>query len=435
MVLGASMGGLLAARVLADFYERVTVVERDELRADAAHRRGVPQGRHFHTLLSRGAQALDGLFDGFTEDLVSAGAPRVQLLRQARVIVNGHQLARARTGAEAIQLTRPMLEDAVRARVAGYGAIKILDGCDVVGLQARHGRITGARIVNRTTARPREEVLEADLVVDAMGRAGRTSRWLPELGYQAPQADRVTIDCAYTSRLLRLPDGALGADGLVLVGPIPGRTRGFALAAQEGGRWMLTAVGMAGDHPPVADEAMLAFVKPAAPSDVYSALLAAEPLSDPQPHRYPASVWRRYEKLRGFPDGLLVFGDAICSFNPIYGQGMTVAAVEAEALHRCLSAGDDRLAERFFPAAAKAIGPVWQLNAGGDLALPEIPGRRPLATRLINRYVARAQRVGATDLAVATAFIRVGGLLDPPAAILAPRILSRVLRARRWHRA
>lgn len=434
MVLGGSMGGLLAARVLADFYDTVTVVERDELRADVAHRKGVPQGRHFHTVLLRGARALDGMFPGLVDDLVAAGAPRVELLRQARVIVNGHQLARVRTGADAVQLTRPLLESQVRERVLGQGAVKTLDGTDVVGLRAQRGRVTGARIVNRTTARPREEVLEADLVVDATGRSGRSVKWLGELGYRAPKVDRVEIDCAYTSRLLRIPKGALGTDGLVLVGPIPGRTRGFALAAQEDDRWMLTAVGMAGDHPPVDEAGLLEFVASAAPSDVYEAVRDAEPLSDPQPHRFPASIRRRYERLRGFPEGLLVFGDAICSFNPIYGQGMTVAAVQAEALHRCLSESPNDLARRFFPAAAKAIDPVWQLNAGGDLALPEIPGRRPLATRLINRYVARAQRVGATDPAVATAFIRVGGLLDPPAAILAPRILGRVLFPRRWHR-
>jgi 2-polyprenyl-6-methoxyphenol hydroxylase-like FAD-dependent oxidoreductase len=424
----------LVARVLADFYERVTVVERDELRADVGYRRGVPQGRHFHSLLSRGARGLDGLFPGFTDDLVAQGAPRVELLRQARVVVSGYQLARARTGADAIQLTRPMLEDAVRRRVAGIGAIKTLDGCDVVGLQANGGRVTGARIVNRTTARPRAEILDADLVVDAMGRAGRTARWLPELGYRAPDVDQIRVDMAYTSRLLRIPDSALAGDRLVLVGPMPGRTRGFALAVQEGDRWMLTAVGVAGDHPPVDEEGLLAFVKSAAAPDVYAAIRDAEPLSPPQPHRFPASIRRRYERLHRFPAGLLVFGDAICSFNPIYGQGMTVAAVQAEALHRCLRAGDHDLARRFFPAAAKAIDPVWQLNAGGDLALPEIEGRRPLGTRLINRYVARAQRAAATEPAVATAFIRVGGLLDPPAAILAPRVLTRVLRPRRWQR-
>jgi 2-polyprenyl-6-methoxyphenol hydroxylase-like FAD-dependent oxidoreductase len=425
------MGGLLAARVLADFYERVTVVERDALYADAGQRKGVPQGRHFHTVLLRGARVLDGLFPGLTDDLVAAGAPRVNLLRQARVIVNGHQLASADTGSDAIQLTRPMLDGAVRERVAAIPAIKMLDGCDVVGVQANSGRVTGARIVNRTAANPREEVLAADLVVDAMGRAGRAAGWLPELGFTAPKEQRIKVDIAYTSRLLRLRPGALGADRLVLVGAMPGRTRGVALAAQEDDLWMLTAYGVAGDHPPLDEEGLLAFVKSAAPSDVYTAVLHATAETEPRQHKFPASIRRRYERLRAVPAGLLAFGDAICSFNPVYGQGMTVAAVESEVLRACLERGGDDLARRFFPRAAKVIDPVWQLNAGGDLALPEVPGHRPLATRLINRYVARAQRVGASDPDVATAFIRVGGLLDPPAAILAPRILARVIRGGR----
>ncbi|NUT95531.1 MAG: 2-polyprenyl-6-methoxyphenol hydroxylase-like oxidoreductase, partial [Saccharothrix sp.] len=146
-----------------------------------------------------------------------------------------------------------------------------------------------------------------------------------------------------------------------------------------------------------------------------------------RPHRFPASLRRRYEKLRRFPEGLLVFGDAMCSFNPIYGQGMTVAALEAEALRRCLRQGEHDLARRFFRAAAKIIDPVWQLNAGGDLALPEIPGRRPPVTRAVNRYVARLQRVAGHDPVVAKAFVRTIGLLDPPSSMFAPRVLARVL--------
>lgn len=386
------MGGLLAARVLADFYERVIVVERDEIRADAGHRRGVPQSRHFHALLLRGGQALDGLFPGLVDELVALGACRVELLGAARFIVAGHQLAKGDTGASTIQLTRPMLEDAVRARVAGIAKVKVIDGCDAVGLLASDGRVTGARIVNRTAARPHEEILDADLVVDATGRAGRTTKWLAQLGYRPPAEDEIKVDIAYTSRVLRLAPGALAPDRLVLVGPKPGRPRGFALAAQEGESWMLTVVGMAGDHPPVDDAGLLAFVRSAAPPDVYAAIRDAEPVTEPRRHAFPSSIRRRYERLRDSPAGVLAFGDAICSFNPIYGQGMTVAALEAEALKRCLLAGDDELARRFYRAAAKVIDPVWQLNAGGDLALPEIPGHRPLATRLINRYVARMQR-------------------------------------------
>jgi 2-polyprenyl-6-methoxyphenol hydroxylase-like FAD-dependent oxidoreductase len=421
------MGGLLAARTLADFYERVTVIERDEIPADTDYRRGVPQGRHFHTILLRGAQVLDAMFPGLVDELVAAGAPTSNFMRDARFVLAGNELIRTDTGALAIQLTRPMLEGTIRARVAAIPGVKIVDGCDVVGLKTSGGRVTGARIVNRTPG-SKQEILEAGLVVDAMGRAGRAKAWLGELGYRPPAEDRIRVDIAYVSRFVRLAPGTSPSATLVLVGPVAGRPTGFALAAQEGDRWMLTVVGMAGDHPPDDDEAaFLAFIKRAAPPDVYEVIRKAEPLTELRVHKFQASVWRRYEKLRRFPTGLLAFGDAICSFNPIYGQGMTVAALEASALRRCLLDGDQDLARRFFRAAAKVIAPVWQLNAGGDLAVPEIEGHRPLATRVINRYVARLQQVARHDAKVATAFVRVIGLLDPPPAMMAPGIVARVM--------
>lgn len=424
MVLGAGMGGLLAARTLADFYERVTVVERDVLTADHRdHRKGIPQGRHFHTLLRRGAEVLDALFPGLTDELAGAGAPTASAL-DVRLILSGYEMSRVDTGTTAIQVTRPLLEAAVRARVADIPHVKIVDGTVAVGLRTGAGRVTGVRVA----VGGREEFLDAALVVDAMGRAGRTTRWLAELGYAPPAEDRIKVDMRYASRMLRLAPETPPPDKLTLVGPIPGRARAFALAAQEGDRWMLTAVGMAGDHPSDTDEgALLAFVKTMAPPEVYAAIRDAQPLSEPRGHGFPASIRRRYERLRRFPTGLLVFGDAICSFNPIYGQGMTVAAIEAEILRRCLRGGEHDLARRFFRAAAKAINPAWQLSAGGDLALPEIEGHRPLATRVINRYVARLHRVAQHDTTVSAAFRRVGLLLDPPSAVLAPRILLRVL--------
>ncbi|MGW4461846.1 FAD-dependent oxidoreductase [Micromonospora sp. NPDC004704] len=426
VVLGASIGGLLAARTLADFYEHVTVVERDELPADARDRQGIPQGRHMHTLLERGARTFEDMFPGLVEELAAAGAPRAHLLREVRLVLSGHELARADTGAAAIQMTRPLLETTVRTRVAALTNVKIVDNHDVVGVQAVDGRVVGARIRNRATDGV-EETVRADLVVDAMGRAGRAATWLADLGYEPPTQDRIKIDMAYVSRFLRMPPGALAPDRQLLVGPLPGRPRGFGLAEQEGGRWLFTLVGMAGDVPPHLDEeAYFAFAESVSQPDVYAALRAAEPVTEFATFRFPTSIRRRYERLRRFPPGLLVFGDAICSFNPVYGQGMTVAALEATALRECLQHGDDDLARRFFRSVAKVIDPVWQLNAGGDLALPEIEGHRPLATRLINRYVARLHRVAVHDKRVAATFSRVAGLLDPPGAILAPGILLRV---------
>jgi 2-polyprenyl-6-methoxyphenol hydroxylase-like FAD-dependent oxidoreductase len=423
VVLGASMGGLLAARTLADFCERVTVIERDQLVAGAEHRGGIPQARHFHTLLRRGAQVLDALFPGLTDDLISAGAPTGGGL-DLRLILSGHELSRVDTGTKAIQATRSTLETAVRDRLADTPNVKIVDGQPAIGLRVSAGRVTGVRIAGPD----REEVLDADLVVDATGRSGRTMTWLTELGFPAPAEDRIRVNARYVSQLLRLAPDTPPPDLLTLIGPVPGRPRGLAFAAQENDRWLLTVIGMAGDHPSDTNtDALLTFIESFAPQEVYQAVRHAEPLSEPYAHGFPASLRRRYEELPQFPAGLLVFGDAICSFNPIYGQGMSVAAIEAEILGRCLRDGEHDLAPRFFRAAAKAIEPAWRMAAGGDLRLPEIEGKRPLITKVINRYITRLHRVAAHDTVVSTAFRRVSGLLDPPGAVLAPRILVRVL--------
>lgn len=425
MVLGGSMAGLLAARALADFYERVIVVERDELPAGPVHRKGVPQSRHYHTVLLRAGQVLDSLFPGLVDEFVEAGASMPNLLLEARFRLGGYQLATVDTGSLAIQLSRPLLESMVRARVAALTNVKIVDNCETTGPHFTDGRVTGANVVYRAGGRP--DLLEADLVVDATGRSGRAVAWLTEQGYPAPVEDRIKVGIAYVTQLLRLDPNLRPAQDMILVGPVPGRPNGFVYAAQEGGRWILTVVGMAGDHPPADPEALLEFVARSAPPDVLDTIKAAEPIGDPKVHKFPASLRRRYEHLRRFPEGLIVTGDAICSFNPIYGQGMTVACLEAEALHRCLATGDTDLAHRFFAEAATIVDPVWQFNAGGDLALPEIEGDRPLRTRLTNRYVARLQRIAQHDPVVANAFIRVIGLLEPPTALTRPGILARAL--------
>ncbi|HEY0638651.1 MAG TPA: NAD(P)-binding protein [Pseudonocardiaceae bacterium] len=423
VVVGAGMGGLLAARALAGEYERVTVLERDPLPDGAERRRGVPQGRHFHALLRRGALVLEAMFPGLTGELAAAGAPTVDLLPDATFVVGGRQFVRARTGATMMQLTRPLLEGAVRRRVAALPGVRLVDRCAVTGPLTDRGRVVGVCTGERT--------LPADLVVDASGRGGRATAWLSALGHRLPAEERIVGDLVYVSRLVRLRTSP-PPRGLTLVGPTPRRPTGFAFAAQENDHWMLTAVGMVGDHPPTDDPGLLAFLARCAPPDVLAAVAAAEPLTEPSAHRYPASVWRRYDRLRTFPEGLVVFGDAICGFNPIYGQGMTVAALEAEALRRllrgrCPRTGDRDLARRFFGAAARIIEPVWLLNAVADLAIPGVGGRRTPATRALNRYIGRAQRAAEHDPVVATAFVRAIALLTPPAALLAPPVLGRVL--------
>jgi 2-polyprenyl-6-methoxyphenol hydroxylase-like FAD-dependent oxidoreductase len=434
------MGGLLAARVLSDFYHTVTVVERDVLPYGNAHRRGVPQGRHIHALWPRGSQILDELFPGFLAELVADGCTVLDDGDLSRLCASfgGHQFVRSGTLRHrqprdaAYYPSRPFLEGRLRQRVRAIPNVTLMEGYDVADLisSADRSRVTGALV---TSHEGNEKcALMADLVVDVTGRGSRTPAFLERLGYDRPVEKEVVVRLAYASQLLRIPAG-MHQEIVVLIGPVPGRPTAVALSAYENSTWMLTAAGMVGHEPPADQAGMLRFIEGFTPPHVVAALRCAEPLGEVARYRTPSSRWRRYDKMRRFPAGLLVFGDAICSFNPIYGQGMTVAALQALALDRCLRRGANDLAARYFRAAAKPIGVAWQLAVGGDLSLPEVQGPRPLMMRLTNRYVDRVQAAAETDTLIAERFLRVAGFSEPPTSLMRPSVVLRVA-AINWQR-
>lgn len=426
VVFGASMGGLLAARVLAEAYQRVTVIERDTLPDIGDDRKGVPQGRHVHQLLPSGQNVLEELFPGLIDDLTAGGAHRARALEQVRFSLGGHELFQASTGEQLVLASRPFLEGHVRDRVRALPEVRIIDRCDAVGLALTDDgdRVVGARVLRRADGSA-AEVLPADLVVDATGRAGRTPSWLEALGYPRPAEQRLRVSLAYASRHIRLRPGALGDDKVISIGGRPGHPRSLSLIAQEGNRWILSVAGYAGNHPPSDPEGFLAFAATVAPPEVFAAIKDAQPLDPIATHQFPANLRRRYDRLDRFPAGLLAFGDALASFSPVYAQGMSVAAMEAIELRRCLESGEHDLARRFFPAAAKIIELAWQLSTGGDLAVLEVDGHRSLSARLAGAYTRRLQAAAEHDPVVAVAFIRVASLLDPPSRLLSPSIVLR----------
>jgi 2-polyprenyl-6-methoxyphenol hydroxylase-like FAD-dependent oxidoreductase len=435
VVLGASMAGLLAARVLTDAYGQVTVLDRDQLPQIGTHRRGVPHGRHVHALLARGQQALEELFPGLTAELVAHGAPAGDPLANGRWYLNGHRLRQAPTGMVALCASRPFLEGHVRTRVQALPNVRFLDSCDIVGLATTPDgrRVTGARVLRRADGSA-EEVLGADLVVDATGRGSRTPLCLQALGYPRPETEQVRIGLGYATRTYRLPADALGGDLGALHAPTPEHPRGAAFLRLEGDRWMVTLVGILGDYPPTDDEDFLAFARSLRFPDIYQAIRDATPLDDPVGFRFPASVRHRYERLARFPDGLLVVGDAVCSFNPIYGQGMSVAAAEALALRRHLQQGAVPQPRRFFGDLARVVDVPWDIAVGADLVFPGVLGRRTVKVRLVNAYLARLHAAAAHDARLAAAFLQVAGLVAPPESLLRPGILLRVLRQARIQR-
>lgn len=427
VVIGAGMAGLTTATALAAAFERVTVLDRDRLPERAEHRGGVPQGRHVHVLLGAGAEALEELFPGLLADLVAGGAPTGDTDR-FRMCVNGHRLARGRTGRHSVTASRPFVEAHVRDRVRHHPAITISGGCDVRGVVAgRDGRrVVGVRVGGPAEAA--ESTLPADLVVDCSGRRSPLPTWLGELGFPQPEVDELRIDLRYATCRYHGPSAA--DDLLVMVGPTPNRPRGGAMMQIEDGSWLVTLAGLGGEQPPLEPEGFEAFAARLASDDIHRAVVRGRALDTPSAFRFPAGVRRRYERLADFPDGLLVAGDAVCSFNPVYGQGMTVAALEAATLRHQLGEAGVPTADRWFAAVTPVVEGAWEVAVGADLALECVEGHRSVPTRLLNRYMTSLHAAAAHDPALSQQFLRVTGLLDPPAALLRPPTLARVLRGR-----
>jgi hypothetical protein len=357
-------------------------------------------------------------------------------LGEIRFSPGGHRLRLAGHPAWAVtyQASRPYLEGQVRTRVLALPTVESVDRCEVVGLvtTAARDRVTGVRIRRGTVGV--EETLVADLVVDATGRGGRATAWLAAIGYDLPPEEQLPVHVKYATRHLRLRQGALGGEKFVAIGAEPDRPTGLVLFAEEQDRWVLTVIGYDRHHPPADPGGFLAFVQTVAPPDVFDAVCDAEPLDDIVAYRFPANLRRRYERLRRFPAGLLVFGDALCSTNPAYALGMSVTALQAVALRDSLARGDGDLAQRFFRAAAKPIDMAWQLTVGSDLALPQVQGPRPLPVRVINAYVNQVLTAAERDRVVAEQFLRVAALQDPVTRLFrlptALRVLLSSLRRR-----
>jgi 2-polyprenyl-6-methoxyphenol hydroxylase-like FAD-dependent oxidoreductase len=427
VVLGASIAGLLAARVLSERFERVVVIERDVLPPAGKHRRGVPHGRHLHGLHPRGREILEELFPGFTASLTASGAVPGDVLGNVRWQLSGHQLRQAQIGLPGLLASRPFLEGHVRAMVQSLPGVRFLEDCSACGLTAAEDKqtITGVQVRGPGGGSPAQ--VAGSLVVDATGRGSRTPVWLAELGYQPPEQERVEIGLGYATRTYRLRPGAMGSDQLILTAGTPAKPRAGFLSAIEEGRHILTIAGICGDHPPTDPQGFDDFVARLPSADIAAAIAGAGPLDDPVPFRFPASVRHRYERLTSFPAGLLVIGDAVCSFNPVYGQGMTVAAAEAMTLRGLQARRPVPDARRYFRAITTAIDAAWDIAVAADLAFPQVPGRRSAKVRLVNAYLPRLHAAAAHDQALAASVVRVIGLKDRPEGLLRPDRVLRVL--------
>jgi 2-polyprenyl-6-methoxyphenol hydroxylase-like FAD-dependent oxidoreductase len=406
------------------------VVDRDALPEGPASRKGVPQGRHAHGLLPSGERVLADLFPGLLDELVAAGAQRVQTT-DGRWWQGGGYRIDCPGAPSATFFSRPFLEWGARQRVEALSNVSFVRA-SARRLLASGGRVDGVEVEAEDDGR-RE--LAADLVVDATGRGSQASRWLEELGYGAPPVAQVRIDMAYSSTVLtrtpgRLPDRSW----FVTVGDVP-RSKRFGVAFPiEGDRWIVTVGGCHGDHPPTDDAGQLAYAESLPAGDIADVLRNESRLEPIVAHRLPSNQWRHFDALKRHPAGFLALGDSICSFNPIYGQGMSSAAQQAAVLATCVDRSgvqDPQLWRAFYRKAKKVIANPWAIAAGADFIFPETTGPKAPGTDLINRYLARVAVASQHDVAVAAALWDVQGLLAPPPSLLRPSMAIRVLRAAR----
>jgi 2-polyprenyl-6-methoxyphenol hydroxylase-like FAD-dependent oxidoreductase len=446
VVIGGSLAGLMTATVLADFFDRVTVFERDRIEDRPVLHKSVPQGNHIHALLLSGQHAMSLLYPGFTDELKRLGAVRFRPGIDLAFYgpngkgYNGTQSVKEPRdlGLEGHTMSRGLLEYNVRRRTVALANVKLETDIAIEGLVHDNGRVRGVRRNGAVGA----QSIEADLVVDAGGRSSHASRWLVEMGVTAPEETTIGVDFAYTSTKYRKPDLAQESEPLVLVGGRPPEhTRAGGLFEIEDRTWHVSLAGRFGDYPPTDEAGFLAFAKSLPSPRLYELIKGAQRIADISQHRFPTSIWRHYERLRAFPAGFLILGDAICSFNPVYGQGMSSAALQVLELQKVLreraaqARGLDGVASGFFPEAAMAISAPWTLAANFDFAYPQTRGERPPGLTEGAGYFAALDSLQAEDIDVQRLVTEVFQLIKPLSALREEPLLSRILARLQQHRA
>jgi 2-polyprenyl-6-methoxyphenol hydroxylase-like FAD-dependent oxidoreductase len=437
VIIGGGLAGMLAARVLSDHFDAVTLLERDHFPEAPAARKGLPQGRHAHALLERGRGALERFFPGLTAELVRAGAAPLDFTQDVAWMSPFGWYVRFPGDLQLLAASRDLIDWGIRARVAALPNVGICEGADIAGLSrgCRDGdRVAGVRL--RSCAADDEvdyggAVLAADLVVVAAGRHSRLPEWLTALGYEPPEETVVNSFQGYASRYYRPPSGfAPDWKALYIQQAPPADPRGGLVSPVEGGRWLVSLIGGDGDYPPTDEAGFLAFARSLRSPALYKAIAGAEPLTPIAGQRATENRLRHYERLGRFPDGVVALGDAVCAFNPVYGQGMTAAALGAEVLDGWLREDGHRRRGRgrdFQRRLARATAAAWQLSTGADYSFTNTEGPpQAQVARRTGRYIATVMRASTRQPWVRRRLAEVLHLLRPPAALFGPGVLARL---------
>lgn len=412
VVLGGGYAGLVAARVLADRFRSVTVLEQDPVVVHAAHRKGTPQSRHPHALLARGAQVLEQFFPGLRDELTERGAPVSDFGRFPMLYPTGWS-PRVSTDLVLQTFSRPVLEAAIRRRVLAHPAVSLLDRTRATGLatDAARRRVTGIRTAGDTT-------YLADLVVVATGRHSRLRSWLSAQGMAGPEVLSVDGRLSYASRLYkRSADCTRSWQASLQATLTPTGNRGGTVLAIEDEQWLVCLFGADGQLAPTDPEGFGAYAASLMNPHIHEITASAEPLGPVYRYAGLGGEWHRYDRIRSWPGGLVVLGDALCALNPLYGHGMTVAALQAELLARTLdSAKLPEAGARFQRRSARTLRLAWFMSSSLDLGWAG--GRSPFVASLSRRFLHRVLRRIPEDPALYRRFLEVQHMLAPPVTLL-----------------
>ncbi|MCF8467427.1 MAG: FAD-dependent monooxygenase [Sneathiella sp.] len=431
VVIGSGFGGLLAGRVLSDYFREVVIVEKDEEPTNSLPRKGVPQGRHIHVLLNAGEQVMEDLFPGVRDDLLRAGSKTAVLGKDVRWHLAGKWMPPFEGGMMTFFQSRPMLEFVLRLRVSNIDNISFLYSKRSLNFRFSTDRKKLEAVVLKDVKTGIENEEKADFFVEAAGAGTDLLKQLAASGYPVPSESVVEPDFAYSSGLFKIPEDWPDTWKSILIYPkAPNDTRGGAFVPVEDGNWMVTAAGYSGDYPPADLMGFLDFLKSLPKPDVFDAVSRAELIGEIEAFKFKKGVRRHFEDLKKFPDGLVALGDAVCRANPFFGQGITVAALEARSLQKNLervrtSEGvvPSDFARVFFQDVAKILNVSWEMAVGEDFKYPETRGKRP-ARFAVSRWF-KDRIMAANDPEVAKQFYKVMHFVDKPTKLLTAQMLYR----------
>lgn len=429
VVIGGSVTGCLTAAVLARRFERVTVIEKSDFYDETGPRQSVPQEHHVHLLLLRGKQIIDRIFPGILSALEQSGAQVADLGHDVKWYQGGRWKNRYRSGIYAHYCSRRLIDNQLRRCLASVPRVGILSGTRVTRVEfsgAGDQRAVSGVIIDDGSG---ERSMSCDLLVDASGRGTHMPSWLKEAGFGTVENSVVKTELGYASRIYRrLPAFAEQWQVLLVLPTAPAQRSMGVISPIEGNRWMVTTGGWFGHFPGKDPDDFLQALAALPVPDIHEVIRDAEPLSEVFTFKMPGSRRSHYDRIEHWPDGLLVVGDALSSMNPLYSQGMTIGALEAD----CIDVRLDEVLARSLSCRqlqgllCGVVDGAWNMATTEDFRFPETIGKRTWRTRFHHWYGAGLGKLSASNRRALETQIGVTNLVMEPNRLYTPAIASRI---------